>query len=445
MSTAVVLSIGTELTRGEIVNTNAALLAASLSALGFEVTAHESVDDDPARIVAVLRRLAASHRVIIATGGLGPTTDDLTAEAAAEAAGVKLATHELSLEAIKRRFEQLGRPMSPSNAKQAVVPEGADVLPNAVGTAPGFAVALGTATAFFMPGVPFEVERMWRDQVEPRLRPLAQRKSYQIRIKTFGLPESQVGEQLAGLEGNPLYPGLVLGYRATSPEIEVKILVRGANEDAARAVAQQVADEVKQRLGGAIYGEGDDTFPEALARAVRSRGWRLAIAESCTGGLVGHLITSVPASEFFVADAVTYANSAKTRLLGVDEDVLRAHGAVSAEVAAAMAEGIKRACGVELSLAITGIAGPTGGTPEKPVGLVYWAVSHPGGTVVEHRVLSGDRSQIQRTAAFIGISLLRQVCLADERRTPMPARASLAACLLGSLAAHLQRGVTAEV
>jgi nicotinamide-nucleotide amidase len=419
---AAVLSIGTEITRGEIVNTNASWLAGRLTALGFDVGAIDAVDDDRNRIVEALTRLSSRHRVVVCTGGLGPTTDDITALAVAGALGVGLVRHEPSIEAIRRRIEKNGREMSASNAKQADLPEGAEVLPNTAGTAPGFSVQLGECTAFFLPGVPFEVERLWQEQVEGRLRPLGVKRSYQIRLRTFGLPESIVGERLAGLEGAS-NPGLTIGYRATSPEVEVKVLVRGESEEAAQAAAHAVAEEVRARLGEWVYGEGDDTYPEALARAVRARGWRLALAESCTGGLVGHLLTSVPASEFFVADAVTYANSAKTRLLGVDEDVLRAHGAVSPEVAAAMAEGIRRVCDVDIALAITGIAGPTGGTPEKPLGLVYWAVAHPGGTLVEHRVLTGERMQIQRLAAFIGISLLRQVCLADERRTPAPTRA----------------------
>lgn len=419
--TAAVLSIGTELTRGEIVNTNAAWLAARLTALGFEVLASDTVDDDVERIDASLRRLGAGHRVVVCTGGLGPTSDDLTAAAAARAAGVGLVRHEPSIDAMRRRFERVGRAMSPANEKQADVPEGAEVLPNAVGTAPGFVLQVGGASVFFLPGVPFEVERLWADHLEPRLRRLVVRTSYQVRLKTFGLPESVVGERLAGLEG-PHQPGLTIGYRASEPEIEVKILARGADEHAAQALAQQVADEARARLGDAVFGDGDDTLAAAVVRAMRARSWRVAIAESLTGGLVGHLLTAVPASEFFVADAVTYAPSAMTRLLGVDEDVLRAHGAVSAEVAAAMAEGIRRVCEVDVGLAVAGLAGPHGGTPEKPVGQCYWAVAHPGGTVVQGRVLPGERRQIQQLAAHVGLALLRRVCLDDERHTPTPGR-----------------------
>lgn len=420
MISAAVLCIGTELTRGEIVNTNGPWLAARLTELGFEVLAVDTVDDDPGRIQTALQRLGAQHAVLLCSGGLGPTSDDLTAETVAAALGVPVVRHEPSFEAMLRRYEKVGRELSPSSARQVEIPEGAEALPNPVGIAPGFAIPLGACLSVFLPGVPREVEGLWHEQVAPLLRPRVTRESFQVRLRTFGLPESVVGERLDGLEA--AHEGLTLGYRATSPEVEVKVLVRDGDEQRARERALFIADEVRTRLGDAVYGEGDDTFPEVVARAIRSRGWRLALAESCTGGLIGHLLTSSPASDFFIADAVTYANSAKARLLGISEDILRGHGAVSPEVAEAMAEGIRRACGVDLALAITGIAGPTGGTPEKPVGLVYWAVAHPGGTTVEHRIFAGDRRQIQRMAAHASLALLRRVCLEEARYTPSTPR-----------------------
>jgi nicotinamide-nucleotide amidase len=320
-------------------------------------------------------------------------------------------TDEPSVDAIRRRFEAAGRTMSPSNAKQAEFPEGSQVLFNPIGTAPGFAVTIDRARGFFLPGVPREMKRLFADPVAPQIGNFAPRLTYQIRLKTFGLPESVVGERLAGLETS--MPGLTLGYRAHFPEIEVKVHARAGSLADARTLAAEAAREARLRLGDFVYGEGEDTFPEVVGRAVRTRGWRLAVAESCTGGLVGHLITrDAGASEFFAGGAITYANSAKSRLVGVSEDVLRGHGAVSAEVAAAMAEGARHVCEVELALAITGIAGPTGSTADKPVGLVHWAVAHPGGTVVRERTFSGDRNQIQTLAAFAGLALVRDVCLA---------------------------------
>jgi nicotinamide-nucleotide amidase len=407
--TAAILSIGTELTRGEIVNTNASWLSAELTAIGFDVLEAATVDDHTGRIVDTLRRLAQSSAVVVATGGLGPTTDDLTASSVAEAMGVALVRDGASLEAIRRRFEAARRTMSATNEKQADFPQGADVLPNPVGTAPGFAVKIGSCRAFFMPGVPREMKRIFTDHVVPQIAKLAPQLTFQIRLKTFGLPESVVGERLAGVEA--AFPGITLGYRAHFPEIEVKVHATAASHAAARALADSAASEVRKHIADVLYGEGDDTFPEVVGRAVRSRGFRLAVAESCTGGLLGHLITSEPASDYFVADAVTYANSAKTRLLGISEDVLRGHGAVSAEVAAAMAEGVRRVCNVEVAVAITGIAGPSGASPNKPVGLVYWAVTHPGGTIVRDRIFNGDRQQIQTLASYAALSLVRDVCL----------------------------------
>jgi nicotinamide-nucleotide amidase len=423
--TCAVLSIGTELTRGELVNSNAAWLSAGLTYLGFEVIEHDVVDDDRARIVAALERLASFAEVIVCTGGLGPTTDDLTTAAVASALGVTLVRDEGSLDHIRRRFERLGRPMSESNAKQADFPAGANVLPNPIGTAPGFEVKVKGARAFFMPGVPTEMKRMFDEQVVPRIRDIAPNDTHQIRLRTFGLPESVVGEMLAGVED--AFPGITIGYRAHFPEIEVKVLahvpgpvsrrpgeVAPADPQAiVRDLAERAAQEVRSRLGDIVYGEGESTFPGVVGRALRSRGWTLAIAESCTGGLVGHMITKEPgASDFLLLDAVTYANSAKQAVLGVDEDVLRGHGAVSAECACRMAEGARRVSGSDVALAITGIAGPGGGSDTKPVGLVYLALATPSGTDVKERVFKGDRLWIQTLAAYVGLSMVRDAATA---------------------------------
>jgi nicotinamide-nucleotide amidase len=407
--TCAVLSIGTELTRGELVNTNASWLSGALTDLGFEVVENVSVADDKKRILQVLERLGRAARVIVCTGGLGPTTDDLTTECVATALGVKLVRDEASLEAIRRRFERLGRTMSESNAKQADFPEGAEILPNPAGTAPGFSVRFGQAVAFFMPGVPNEMRRMFEEQVAPRVAPLAPQDSYQVRLRTFGLPESVVGERLKGIEES--FSGVTIGYRAHFPEIEVKVLARAPSSSAARDLCERAASEVRMRIADVVYGEGEDTFAGVLGRELRSRGYKLAVAESCTGGLIGHMITREPgASEYLLVDAVTYANTAKTRILGVDEDVIRGHGAVSSEVAAAMAEGIKHVSGADVALAVTGIAGPSGGSDEKPVGTVFLAVASPSGLVVKERHFPGERSHVQKLAAYAGLHLVRELC-----------------------------------
>jgi nicotinamide-nucleotide amidase len=405
--TCAVLCIGTELTRGELVNTNAPWLAAYLTDIGFEVIEDVVVDDHRERITATLERLGKSVRVIVCTGGLGPTTDDITTDAVARVLGLRLVRDEASLEAIRRRMEKYGRVMSETNTKQADFPEGADILHNPIGTAPGFGVTLGGALAFFLPGVPREMKKMFEEQVVPRIRALAARDSHQVRLRTYGLPESVVGERLAGVED--AFPGVILGYRAHFPEIEVKVLARASTRELARELCDRATLDVKSRLTDVIFGEADDTFAGVVGRALRCKGLTLAIAESCTGGLVGHMITREPgASDFLLVDAVTYANSAKTRLLGIDEDVIRGHGAVSSEVAAAMAEGVKRVSGADIALSLTGTAGPSGGTAMKPVGTVFIAVATAAGTSVKERHFVGDRSHIQILAAYAGLELVRR-------------------------------------
>ncbi|MDC3956318.1 CinA family nicotinamide mononucleotide deamidase-related protein [Polyangium jinanense] len=412
--TAAILSIGTELTRGEIVNTNAAWLSAELTAAGFTVDVIDAIPDDVDQIVAALRTLAQTRRLVVVTGGLGPTTDDLTAAAAAKAAGVSLVRDESALLAIRRRVESRGKTMNAGHEKQADLPAGADVLSNSVGSAPGFSIPLGDTPLFFLPGVPREMKRMFTDQVLPRIRPSAPNNTFQVRLRTYGLGESLVGQALAGIEGT--HAGVTLGYRVHFPEVDVKVHARGANREVARDLAIRASTEVKARLGDVVYGEGDEAFTEMVGRAVRSRGYRLALAESCTGGLIAHMLTRYPASDYLVGGAVVYANSAKTRLLGVSEDTLRWHGAVSAEVAAEMAEGVRRVCETDVGVSVTGIAGPTGGTAEKPVGLVYWAVAHPGGTVVRSKVFQGEREEVQIAAAYAVLDLLRRIALGLPER-----------------------------
>ncbi len=406
--TCAVLCIGTELTRGELVNTNASWLGSALTDIGFEVVESVVVDDDKKRIIQALERLGRSVQVIVCTGGLGPTTDDLTTEAVATALGVRLVRDEASIDHIRRRFEKFNRVMGESNAKQADFPEGSVILSNPIGTAAGFSLRIGNALAFFMPGVPTEMKRMFEEQVEPRIRPLAPNDAYQIRLRTFGVGESMVGERLTGVEA--AFPGVTLGYRAHFPEIEVKVLARGMSQSAARDLCERATVEVRSKLSDIVYGEAEESFAGVVGRALRAKGYTLAVAESCTGGLVGHMITREPgASEYLLVDAVTYANSAKTRLLGVEEDVIRGHGAVSSEVAAAMAERVRDISGADVGLALTGIAGPTGGTAEKPVGTVFIAVSWAGGLEVKERHFPGERHQIQTLAAYAGLHLVREL------------------------------------
>jgi nicotinamide-nucleotide amidase len=272
--------------------------------------------------------------------------------------------------------------------------------------------------SYFMPGVPREMKRMFDEQVVPRIRSLADNNLYQSRVHTYGLPESAVGEKLAGVEAE--FPGTTIGYLAHFPEIEVKVLARASARASARDLCERATHEVRTRLGPHIFGEGDDTFAGVVGRALRGRGWTLAIAESCTGGLVGHMITREPgASDFLLLDAVTYANSAKARILGVDEETIRWHGAVSPEVAEAMARGARRVSGADVGLSLTGVAGPSGGSESKPVGTVYIAAARPDGTIdIQKRLFSGDREAIQTHASYAGLQIVRELCLARTGERP---------------------------
>ncbi len=405
---AAVLCIGTELTRGELVNSNATWLAEALTTIGFEVLAVDCVDDDRSRIEAALTRLSLAHDVLVCTGGLGPTTDDITTECAARLAGVELVRDEASLQSIRDRLARFNRQMALSNAKQADFPRGSRILPNPNGTAPGFELKLNRALAYFMPGVPFEMKAMFESFVEPAITPLLSDRHFQVLLRTFGLPESEVNDRLAGIEAEL---GVIIGYRATMPEIEVKLLARADSVEAAAALAESGALAVRARLGDEIvFGEGKARFPEAICQLLEAKGLTLALAESCTGGLVSELVTAhAGASNVFRGGAVTYANDAKIALLGVAPELLARFGAVSAEVARAMADGARRAFNADIALALTGIAGPGGGSADKPVGLVHLAVSDANGLSDRRIVFSGNREQVRRRAAFAGLSLVRSI------------------------------------
>lgn len=419
--TAAVLTIGTELTRGELQDSNASWLASQLTELGFEVTHFATVDDDRERIVAAIRRTAQNTKVLVVTGGLGPTTDDLTAECAAAVLGVGLKRDENALESIRRRYSQAGRELTESGARQADVPEGSEVLGNPAGTAPAFAITVEGARCFFMPGVPREMQQIFRDLVRPRIGHLASGDSHQLLLRTYGLPEGQVGDRLAGLEEQ--IKGLVVGYRATFPEVEVKVRVKGPDYATARALAEKAAAEVRVRLGDHVYGEDDDTLAAAVGRLLRARHLTVGVAESCTGGLIGALLTEVPgSSDYLLLDAVTYSNSAKSRVLGVSEEVLIGHGAVSRECAAAMADGVRRVSGSDIGVSVTGVAGPGGGTDAKPVGTVFFGLSTAERTeVVQKRFANLERARVQRAAAFFALSLVRATCLGPVPSAPRPA------------------------
>ncbi|HEY0464960.1 MAG TPA: nicotinamide-nucleotide amidohydrolase family protein, partial [Polyangiaceae bacterium] len=275
-------------------------------------------------------------------------------------------------------------------------------------TAPGFELKLNRALAYFMPGLPFDMKAMFESFVEPAILPLLGDRHYQVLLRTFGLPESEVNDRLAGIEAEF---GVLIGYRATLPEIEVKVLARAESVASAQARAERGALAVRERLGDeVIFGEGKARFPEAVCTLLQAKAQTLALAESCTGGLVSELLTAHSgASAVFRGGAVTYSNESKIALLGVPAVLLARFGAVSAEVARAMAEGARLAFNADLALSLTGIAGPTGGSQDKPVGLVHLAVASAAGISDRRLLFTGNRDQVRRRAAFAGLALVRRV------------------------------------
>lgn len=427
MSKAAILSIGTELTRGELLNSNARWLADRLVALGFTVVEHSTVPDDAERIRGTLLRLAQASpqkrtegvTVIVCTGGLGPTSDDLTTAVVADALGVELIRDAASLRAIEQRYRDHGRVMPAINVKQADFPKGARILSNPLGTAPGFSVQIEQARAYFMPGVPHEMERMFESHIAPELADpangLVERRTHQIHIRTFGLGESAVAERLADLDvgGAKHHPGITIGYRATFPEIEVKVLAEAQTEAEARALAESTASEVRRRLPDVAFGGKDETYVMYVAKLLKSAALRVAVAESCTGGLLGKLLTDPPGSSAYVLGGViSYANSVKTGLLGVSEALLREHGAVSEEVARAMAEGALRQTQADLAVGITGIAGPDGGSEQKPVGTVCFALANrSGATLTFTERFPGTREFVRTYSAYYALRLFAGAAL----------------------------------
>ncbi|HEY3352853.1 MAG TPA: CinA family nicotinamide mononucleotide deamidase-related protein [Polyangia bacterium] len=403
-----ILTIGDEILGGQIVNTNASWLAGRLTALGFPVRWMTTCSDDPADIEAALRQAGARARLVLATGGLGPTDDDRTVAVVAAVCGAGLARDPGALAKLAARYAAANATPTPNNLKQAEVPAGSTVLTNSVGLAPGFALDLpGGARGFFFPGVPRELKAIFAEEVGPALAAFQAGGAARV-ARTFhviGLRESVLDHKLQGLTAG--LDGVTVHYRTAFPENHVTIYVDRPAAAAAAAVLDGLDGAVRARLGRHVYGVDDDTFPAALGRRLRARGATLALAESCTGGLIGHLVTEVTgASDYLLLGAVTYSNAAKQQVLGVNAATLGAHGAVSEPTVREMAAGARRLAGATFAVAVSGIAGPTGGTPEKPVGTVHVAVAGPDGTRARHFLFPFPRDMVKLAAAYAALEMV---------------------------------------
>ncbi|MBI4337518.1 MAG: competence/damage-inducible protein A [Chloroflexi bacterium] len=408
-----VISIGTELLMGEIIDTDAAYIAGRLPALGIRLRWVTQVGDDLDQIVEALQRGLGRSDIIVTTGGLGPTEDDLTREAIAKALGEEMRVDEGLLADLRRFMERRGVPMPPSNIKQATLVPSARPLPNPRGTAPGWLVEKGNKLIISLPGVPHEMERMWQEEVAPRLRERLRGKGVILSrtIKTFGVSESLVGEKLKGLFGkeNPY-----LGIYAKPDGIHLRLIALGRDEGEARCALEPVEAEVIERLGPIIWGYDEETPELRIAALLRSRSAWLATMESLTGGLLASTITDVPgSSEYFRGGVVTYSNEAKVAH-GVPADLIAAHGAVSPEVAQAMAQAVRKEFGADYGLAVTGVAGPAE-LEGKPVGTVHIGLAWPDGT----RAVSGryppTRQLVKRRAVVHALLELARLLSENPR------------------------------
>lgn len=405
------LTIGDELLSGRTADTNACVLARALTEAGLAATRFSTAGDGLEDIRRALTTLLPDTRFFIATGGLGPTEDDRTARAAAAAFGRGLVQNQAAVANMERRYREFGRPMPAAAAKQAVLPEGCEPIENPVGTACGFLIRHEGRCFFFLPGVPEEAIAMAGAVIGHIRRECGmQQVIVSTTLKTFGLWESKIQELLEGCL--PDLPGVTLGYYPAFPEVSLKITGAGADEAQVRNGIRAFQAAVNDRIGRYIYSQSDETMEEVVGRLLEARGATIAVAESCTGGLITHRLTNVPGSSAWVErSCVVYSNRAKQDMLGVPADELAAHGAVSEPVARRMAEGVRRSAGTTYGLAVTGIAGPGGGSPEKPVGTVFIAVAAPAATAVEKRFFPGSREKVKIMAAHMALDCLRQAVI----------------------------------
>ncbi len=402
------VTIGTELLLGMTVDTNGAEIACALVAHGVRVTRRTSVADHGDEIRDAVAEALKRTGAVLTTGGLGPTRDDITKKVVAELFQAPLQFDDAIWMSLLDRFAGLERKPAESNRSQAEVPRGATVLPNRWGTAPGLWLEGAPGLVIMLPGVPLEMRRLLQHEVLPRL---AQRGAQSVIkslvVRTSGIPESTLAERIGSIE-TEIAP-VTLAYLPGLEGVDLRLTAWEFAQDEADQRLRAAAKLLRQRAGSNVYGEGDADLAAVVLEEARMRGLRLAVAESCTGGLLGARLTEVPgSSDVFVGGVIAYDNAIKVELLGVPEPLLQEHGAVSEAVVLAMAEGAVRRFGVGSALAITGIAGPAGGSPEKPVGTVWLACSHEGLVEARRSIFPGSRHEIRARAAQAALLLLHR-------------------------------------
>ena len=401
-----ILSVGTEILLGDILNTNSRYLSRELASLGIDVYYHQVVGDNRERILSALKEAFSRSDIIITTGGLGPTKDDMTKELVAEFLGMKMCLHEESLKCIKEYFEKMGREFVKSNEKQAYFPKEAIILKNNNGTAPGAIFEKNNKAIIVLPGPPKEMESMFKNEVKKYLKKYSEDVIISEVLRIFGVGESKAEEKLQDIIDNGTNP-TVAPY-AKEGEVIFRITAKAKTEDEARKMIVPVKDEIYKRLGDTIYNTGEISLQDTVAKLLIDKNMTIGVSESCTGGLVSAKLIEYPGvSEVFLEGAVTYSNEAKTRTLNVKKETLDKFGAVSHETAREMAEGIAKRCGSRVGISTTGIAGPGGGTDEKPVGLVYFGLYLDGEVKSFKHIFTGDRNSVRNRASMTAINIVR--------------------------------------
>ena len=402
-----IISVGNEVLTGRTLDSNFAFLARALEGASVRVARHTTVGDSADAIGDALKLALGRADGVVMTGGLGPTPDDMTRSAVADALRLRLERDEPVLEQIRERVKRFGRRTHPSIEAQALLPRGATAWPNRLGTAPGILIEYEEKPVILLPGVPAEMEGLTTEYVVPYLRARTGLTVETFTLRTVGVYETLLDEMIGDLPAG--WTDATLAFLPSYTGVDLRVTAAGHDAAKVKAVAEQARRELRERIGDFIYAEGEQGMEEVVGEALVSRGWKIAVAESCTGGLLAKRLTDTAgSSRYFERGYVTYSNESKVALVSVDPRVIDANGAVSPPVAEQMAAGARTNADVQLGVGITGIAGPDGGSAEKPVGTVYIAVSSPQGTVSRHLKFIGPRRTIRERSAQAALEMARR-------------------------------------